>query len=234
MHNALMTDLAERLPATVASAPTLVDGIHRTLRDAIAHGRLPKGYRLREMPLADHFGCSTTPVREAIRKLEHEGLVKIYPRRGAEVTAFTTTEVADLYETRLVLECYAIRKGTELRPSASDLADTKALLKRQKDTVADGAGAPPLDAEFHQAITALAGNPVIAELVARATRQIEAVQSRSDAVVKGGRVAAHKAHDAILKAVARGDADRAERLMREHLEWARDAVMSSLDEAIQH
>ena len=231
MHNAFMTDLDERVPATVTGAPTLVEGIHQALRDSIAHGTLPPGYRLREIPLAAHFECSTTPVREAIRKLEHEGLVKIYPRRGAEVTSFTLTEVEHLYEARMVLETYATRKGAEKRPTAADLAPVRALLEKQKKAVTDGANLPPMDADFHEAITALAGNPVIAELVARATRQIEAVQSRSDAVVKGGSANAHKAHNAILKAVAKGDADVAEQLMREHLEWAGTAVTSSLSAA---
>jgi DNA-binding GntR family transcriptional regulator len=70
---------------------------------------------------------------------------------------------------------------------------------------------------------------LIAELVERATRQIEAVQARNGSYVKGGETQAAKAHAAILKAVASGQADRAEALMRKHLEWAGTAVMESLD-----
>lgn len=180
------------------------------MRDAIAQGRLPNGFRLRDMTLASHFGCSVTPVREAIRRLEHEGLVKIYPRRGAQVASLSLTEVADLYETRLVLECYAIRKSAERRPGKAELADARAILAQQKASLADQEHTAPLDAEVHQALTVLAGNPVIAELAAHATRQIQAVQARVGAVVPGGRATAHKAHQAILKAIAAGDADSAD------------------------
>lgn len=226
-----MTELAERLPSMLKTAPTVVDGIHQTLRDSIAKGQLPQGFRLREVALARHFGCSVTPVREAIRRLEHEGLVKIFPRRGAQVAALSLREVADLYEARLVLECYAVRKGADLKPAKGDLAEARAVLTRQKASLADQEHTAPLDAEVHQALTALAGNPVIAELASHATRQIEAVQARVGAVVPGGRTAAHKAHRAILKAIAAGDADGAESLMRQHLEWTRDAVLAQLDEA---
>lgn len=225
-----MTELADRIPATVAAAPTLVEGIQNALREAIATGRLPSGYRLREIPLAAHFECSTTPVREALRKLEHEGLVKVYPRRGAEVTAFSLSEVEHLYEARLVLETYATRRAAERKPSQAELEPVHDLLARQEEAISDAAGRPPLNAEFHEALTALAGNTVISELAARLTRQIEAVQARSGTAVKEGHQPAVKAHRAILRAMAKGDADRAEKLMREHLEWTRQAVSDSMRE----
>lgn len=225
-----MTDLSALGPAT-AGAASLVDGIQASLREAIASGVLPAGLRLREVPLAEHFGCSTTPVREALRRLEHEGLVRVYPRRGAEVNSVSTAEVSHLYETRLVLECYAIRRAAERRPSAADLAGARKMLEEQQLSLQNKSADAPLDADFHREITALAGNPMIAELVDRTTRQIEAVQARTDSVVAGGREHAAKAHAAILAAVAKGQADRAESLMRQHLDWASKAVMAVLAEA---
>lgn len=224
-----MTDLAERIPPGLAGGTSLVDGIRLALRSAIAEGALPPGYRLREIPLAAHFECSTTPVREAIRKLEAEGLVRIYPRRGAEVTAFSVSEVEHLYEMRLVLETYAARKGARRKPTEEDLAPVRAVLRRHKAALDDGRPRPPMDDEFHEAITALAGNPVIAESAARLTRQIVSVQARVGSEVKGGRAEAYAAHTKILEAVAAGDARAAEKLMREHLEWARDAVLATFD-----
>jgi DNA-binding GntR family transcriptional regulator len=229
-----MTDLSVLGPVSASGAPTLVDGIQASLRDAIARGALPAGFRLREIPLAEYFGCSTTPVREAIRKLEHEGLVKVYARRGAEVTSVTMSEVEHLYETRIVLECYATRKAAERRPTAEQLANARATLEAQQQHVQNQPDeGSPLDADFHREITALCGNPMIAQLVERATRQIEAVQARNGSYVRGGEAQAAKAHAAILKAVAAGQADRAEVLMRKHLEWASSAVMESLDGSIR-
>src|SRR5699024_1036350 len=223
-----MTDLAERVPTDLAGSTSLVDGIRLALRSAIAQGSLPPGYRLREIRLAAHFECSTTPVREAIRKLEAEGLVRIYPRRGAEVTAFSISEVEHLYETRLVLETHAARKAARRRPTEEELAPVREVLARHKAAIDEGQPGPPVDDEFHEALTALAGNPVIAELAARLTRQIVSVQARTGTQVQGGRTAAYAAHTEILDAVAAGDARAAERLMREHLEWARDAVLATL------
>lgn len=224
-----MTELAERVPTDLAGGTSLVDGIRLALRSAIADGSLPPGFRLREIPLAAHFDCSTTPVREAIRKLEAEGLVRIYPRRGAEVTAFSGDEVAHLYETRLVLETHAARKAARSKPTEEDLAPVRAVLQRHKQTLTDGQSHPPMDDEFHEALTALAGNPVISELAAKLTRQIVSVQARAGSTVKGGRKQAYLAHERILDAVAAGDARGAEKLMREHLEWSRDAVLGTLD-----
>lgn len=223
-----MSELTDLLPRAESESGSLVDAIHRTLREAILAGSLPPGFRLREIALATHFDCSTTPVREAIRRLVSEGLAKLYPRRGAVVTSLTTAEVDHLYETRLVLETYATRKGAERRPSDGDLAPVRDVLHRQQALAPGTTHGASLDAEFHQVLTALAGNPVIADLVLRCTRQIEAVQSRYAASVDDGLEHAIRAHEAIYEAVRAGDADAAEQLMREHLEWNRDAVAESV------
>jgi DNA-binding GntR family transcriptional regulator len=221
-------DLEGLLPTSLAGAPTLVEGIRDALRSAIATGGLPAGYRLREVPLAEHFVCSTTPVREAIRKLENEGLVKLYPRRGAEVTSFTTSEVQDLYEIRMVLETFIVRRAAERRPGPEELAPLRRLVEEQEHRHRTGEPGPAIDAEIHQAIAKAGRNPELAELVAQVTRQIEAVQARSQATIEGGLAHASATHRALHDAIAAGDGDAAEREMREHLEWAARAIAESL------
>jgi len=232
MHNVVMTELAALVPEASATAPTLVEGIQASLRSAIINGSLPPGFRLREIPLAAHFGVSTTPVREAIRHLEHEGLVKVYPRRGAEVVAISSVEIEHLYEVRTVLECHAIRKAAESAPQGSVLEPARKLVRTQARSSRQARRRPALvDADFHREMMMLAGNPLIAELVERATRQIEAVQARVHGVVEDGWAHAVEAHGAILAAVEQGDPDRAEDLMRQHLEWAQEAVLDSVGAA---
>jgi DNA-binding GntR family transcriptional regulator len=137
--------------------------------------------------------------------------------------------VAQLYETRTVLECYAVRKAAEQRPAKAAVAAVRAIVARQREALTSTAPArQPMDADFHREITALAGNPVIAELVERTVRQIEAVQARSAAVVRGESARTCRAHASIVAAVAKGDADRAESVMREHLAIAQRAVMAAL------
>jgi DNA-binding GntR family transcriptional regulator len=100
-----MLDALPPLPQT----GSLVDRIHEALGAAIMSGGLDPGTRLREISLANHFGVSTTPLREALRRLDFEGLIDVHPRRGAVVTALTPATVAQLYEIRTILETGAVR-----------------------------------------------------------------------------------------------------------------------------
>lgn len=227
MHNVSMTELSVLGPPNSSGALTLVEGIQQSLGEAIASGSLPAGFRLREIPLAEHYGCSTTPVREALRRLEHEGLVKVHARRGAEVTSVSADEVDHLYEARLVLECYAVRRAAERKPGPDDLAEVRRIVDEQKSLVGQDEK-PKRDADFHRDITKLGGNPVIAEMVERTVRQIEAVQARTHGWVRGEMARTSKSHAMIINAVAKGDVDRADRLMREHLERVRQLVRDKI------
>lgn len=222
-----MIDLSV-LGSPESSGPlTLVEVIQRSLRSAIANGSLPAGFRLREIPLADHFNCSTTPVREALRHLESEGLVKVYPRRGAEVTSVTALEVEQLYELRTVLECHAVGRASEQRHTEQTLRPVRDIIDKQMKDVS----ARDLDADFHREVTALGGNPLIAELVEKTVYQIEAVQARLNTWVEGEADRTCKAHASIVDAIAKGDADRAVKTMREHMERARRVVTVSISKA---
>lgn len=87
--------------------------VFMTLRQAILKGELPPGERLMEITLANKLGVSRTPIREAIRKLELEGLVVMIPRKGAHVAYITIQELNDVLEVRKGLEELAIRKACE-------------------------------------------------------------------------------------------------------------------------
>ena len=89
----------------------LRDVVFNTLRQAILRGELQPGERLMEIQLAQRLGVSRTPVREAIRKLELEGLVLMIPRRGAEVAEITRQDLEDVLEVRAALEELAVKIG---------------------------------------------------------------------------------------------------------------------------
>lgn len=91
----------------------LRDVVFRTLRRAILKGELKPGERLMEVQLANRLGVSRTPVREAIRKLELEGLVTMIPRRGAEVAEITEKNMRDVLEVRRALEELAVKIACE-------------------------------------------------------------------------------------------------------------------------
>lgn len=111
----------------------LRDVVFNTLRQAILRGELQPGERLMEIRLANKLGVSRTPIREAIRKLELEGLVVMIPRRGAEVAEITEKSLRDVLEVRKALEelaaklaCEKIRKEEieELKVAANEFAET--------------------------------------------------------------------------------------------------------------
>lgn len=87
----------------------LRDVVFNTLRQAILHGELKPGERLMEIQLANKLGVSRTPIREAIRKLELEGLVLMIPRKGAEVAEITEKSLRDVLEVRKALEELAVQ-----------------------------------------------------------------------------------------------------------------------------
>lgn len=91
----------------------LRDVVFNTLRNAILTGELEPGQRLMEIKLADKLGVSRTPIREAIRKLELEGLVVMTPRKSAEVARITREDLKDVLEVRRVLECLAVELACE-------------------------------------------------------------------------------------------------------------------------
>ncbi len=137
-----------RLP-TAERARGLGTTVYEALRQGIADGSLPPHYHLREIALAEHFGVSTTPVREALRHLEREGLVLIRPNRGAVVQAFNVREAHNLYEVRELLEAEAIRQAAlEVHP---DLSAAEAIMTaRGPAAVASN----PMDADAADAAVA--------------------------------------------------------------------------------
>lgn len=213
-----------------ASGQSMVDRIESTLSDAIRNGDLPGGHRLREIPIATQFDCSTTPVREAIRRLAAAGLVTLAPRRGAIVSAISMDEIEDLYELRMLVEPAMARRAAEAaadRPQA--LERLRDLVGRQTEQLESGeVGDGLLDASVHAAIAELAGNAVIARHVSNATQQVEAVQARARKWAPRGLESALHFHTRLLAAIAEGEADRAEAVMREHLVEAQEGVVDGL------
>lgn len=228
------TDLRSALPAELASlhvpvSPgSLSDLVYESLRDAITSGLLEPGYRLREIPLGQRFGVSTTPIREALRRLEREGLVEIGRNRGAIVAAFDVGEVANLFELREVLECRGVRRAALAHRPA--LAPIEAILRQAEAQIdnPDQIAFNRLDVGFHSALIHLGGNAYLADLAERVHRQIQGIRVRLAVYLPGRATRSQADHRAILAAVAAHDADRAEELMRSHIQSVREAVLTTL------
>ncbi|CAM5459293.1 DNA-binding GntR family transcriptional regulator OS=Streptomyces violarus OX=67380 GN=FHS41_004403 PE=4 SV=1 [Streptomyces violarus] len=176
------------------------------------------GTLLAEGELAEAVGVSRTPVREALLRLEAEGLIKLYPKKGALVLPVSAQEIADVVETRLLVEEHAARKAV---PAPGLLARLEELLARQKEEAAAGdfAAASVTDRCFHAEIVRSGGNEILSRLYDqlrdRQLRMGQAVMhSHPDRVNK-----TLTEHEEILRALRSGDADAAVDAVHRHVGW---------------
>lgn len=203
-----------------AARPTAADRVYAHVKQAVLDRTYQGGTLLVEGELADAVGVSRTPVREALLRLEAEGLLKLYPKKGALVLPVSAQEIADVVETRLLVERYAVGKLLRSLPAPPSLVSRlEELLAEHRDCAARGdlLGASESDRAFHHAIVAAAGNSILEHLY----DQLRDRQLRMGVEVMRadpGRVQANLTdHSAILDALRSGDADLADHRVQEHV-----------------
>lgn len=213
----------------------LSDAVHHVLRDAITDGALPPGFHIREVAIAKQLSVSPTPVREAIRRLEREGLIQTTSHRGAVVAEVSPAAMANLYELHETLEATALRLAAERGPH--ELGQIRMLLDQidASLSLSDQSTFNRLDLQFHRAVNELSGNPEMAEMAERTHRRIQAARVCLDVHLPDRPAFSQAQHWSILDAIASGDGDEAEELARLHISSIRDPVLSVLEEApIEH
>ena len=198
---------------------------YRVVKERLLSGELAGGSMTSEGEISAQLGISRTPVREAFLRLEAEGLLRLFPKRGALVVPVSAAEADDVLEARLLVETHAGRAATELPPAAHRrLVELLGeLLAAQEGAVLDGdlAGYAALDARFHQEIVEAGGNEVLRRFsVGLRERQQRMIAhsvhwdaSRVTTFVQG--------HRALLDAIEQRDPVAFERLIGEHLDDAR-------------
>lgn len=151
----------------------LRDVVFQTLRKAILTGQLKPGERLMEVHLADKLGVSRTPIREAIRKLELEGLVTIIPRRGAEVAEITEKSLNDVLEVRRALDVLSVELACK-RITAEEIRELKEACDAFPGIVAAGDvnEIAAADVAFHDIIVKAANNTRLKQLVNNLAEQM--------------------------------------------------------------
>jgi DNA-binding GntR family transcriptional regulator len=190
---------------------------YRRLLDDIRRGELAPGTRLRETDLADRLGISRTPVREAIRMLEQDGLVIHLPRQGATVRRMDYAELIELYEMRAVLEGTAARLAAR-GASEVELAELGALNDLMGATQ-DPHLAREVNRQFHQALLAAAKNRFLSRSI-NALQKTMLLLGPTTLIAPDRAKAAVAEHGRVLKALQARDGARAEAEMRAHLDGA--------------
>ncbi len=203
-----------------------------TLRRQILRGELKPGERLMEISLANRLGVSRTPIREAIRKLENEGLVVMVPRRGAHVAEITRQELNDVLEVRLSLEILAITKACD-RMKESDIRALKraeadfAALVEKSDTDLTVLG--EADEKFHDVIYEGTQNRRLIQILNNLREQMYRfrVEYMKDQDIRKRLI---EEHDAIVAALESHNKEEAIRLTRVHIDNQYDAINEGLEE----
>ena len=210
-------------------APDLVDQVYRALLDAISDGSLAPGSRLTQEDVAARLAVSRQPVLQALRLLKNEGLLLDAPGRGLLVAPLDAAWIAQVYEVRGALDALAARLAAERRAVLDPkLVETGRRAARGKNIQA----MIEADMAFHNAVYAASGNPLIAR-----SAQLHWVHLRRvmGAVLQHARQrdAIWDEHAQIARAIARGDADRAGRLIDHHGRRASENLLAQLEAVLQ-
>lgn len=222
-------------------SPQILRAVLR-LREMILTGQLPAGKRVAELKVVERVGVSRTPLRLAMEKLEHEGLLARRPSGGFVVREFTIQDVQHAIELRGALEGVACRFAAEQRDDSSGtpemnriVATLDLVLRAQTPTVETFDRYVELNEQFHQTLVSLARNPLLKRLMDQvrglpfgspsAFLQTQATSPESFRIL----LVAQEHHRTIAQAIADGDGARAEALAREHARLA----LRNLDAAVR-
>ncbi|NMO92302.1 GntR family transcriptional regulator [Actinomycetospora sp. TBRC 11914] len=206
----------------------LVDELAEVLRERIYSGRYPSGARLPQEGLAAELGVSRTPLREALRALEQEGLVTVDPGQGARVVSGDVGTLLQAYELRAVVDGLAARLAAQAVPGPSRCRELRHVIATQRAALDPWSPRTYTTAnvDFHEQILHLSGNGfVIAQApVLRMTAQVFAPVAL---IEPAHAVRAIGEHEAIAGAIEAGDAPGAERLARAHIQTTIDQLRAT-------
>ena len=208
---------------------SLGQSVYAKLKKAIVKGTLTPESRVVETRFADALGISRTPVREAMHKLEREGLLRQDPKGGFYVVGLTRVDIEEAFGIRSVLESYAARLATirhregELRPLEEKLAEYQACLDR-----GDVSQLPRINTEFHDLLYGLSRSPKLVKMINDIRVQIFRFRQVILKIEEMARVS-NDDHRLMMDAIRARESDRVERLVREHILRGQDIVLREFD-----
>lgn len=211
------------IDAELAHRRTTPDRVVDTLREGILSGALQDGEELNQVALAEYFNVSRVPIREALRQLKAEGLVRQQAHRRAVVSALSIEHILELFDLRTLLEAYLLGRAMP-NITADDVATLKGLLE-QLDATTDHRQWLELNRRYHHRMYTPAGASYTLELadnIAARTSRYLYIYSRGQGIDRVS--AAADEHRQLLRAVGDGDTDAACELLREHVQRTRSDV----------
>lgn len=212
----------------IPTYPNLTALAYLQVKQFILEGALKEGSKLTEESLAKQLGISKSPVREALNRLESEGLVSIEPRRGAFVRTFSLQEACDLFDVRLVLEVHAVGSA-DVTPAL--LLDLAGSIERTRTNLAVENVTVHIEEDiyFHSAIAKATGNQELCRILKNINQK--SVLCRSKTFPLSGNMAPD-GHHRVYSALNEGNRAFAMEAMREHIVYTRDALLGSLNKEL--
>lgn len=194
--------------------------IYEKLKAKILSNALAPGTIVTENELARMFGTSRTPIREAIRHLQSEGLIEVIPKRGMLISRINPDELEKINELREIIHCHAIAKGI-LNITQADLNRIEKILEKAEDLLKskdNAAKLAPLSIQFHQCILKMAGNNLFLTVDQYIGTQIKRYMVDLFSFEEGARTS-WRHHREIVEAIKQQDAKLACQKMQEHIRW---------------
>ncbi len=193
---------------------TLREKILETIRDAILRGVLKPGEKVAEPELAERFGISRTPIREAFRQLESEGYLTVIPRKGAVVTALSERDVKEFYAIKAILEGYAARIAAK-NLSDKEIERLEAINQRLQQLADEGdvKAFYRTHNEFHELFIRAAGNQKLAELINQLVIKFNRPRMASLSLPGRMQISVNE-HSRLLEAFKNRNGEQADNLVR--------------------
>ena len=218
-----------------AKLTTVVDHIADTIKDGVRLGRYVPGQRLIESDFLSETGFSRGPLREALRRLEADGVVLLEKNRGAMVRRYSRDEIRNLYEVRELLETHAARlaarRVVDDDVAAARIEGSRRRMRRTlvKDAIAEYTRE---NTRFHVLVAETSGNPWLERIIETLQLPVDRL-AVLHLVTLGASKSSLSEHEEIIDAILAGDSARAEKAMRVHLRNSRKMVESLPERAFR-
>lgn len=207
---------------------TLREKILETIRDAILKGSLKAGERVSEPELAERFGISRTPIREAFRQLESEGYLEVIPRKGAVVASLSERDIEEFYAIKIILEGFAARMAAD-NLTTKDIERLEATNERLQQIAKEGdvKNFFRIHNEFHEGFIRAAGNDKLYEMISQLVLRFKRLRLAS--LSQPGRMEISvEEHRNLIQAFKNHDGDRADSIVRHAATIGADVLIQSM------
>lgn len=212
--------------------PTLVSAVADSIRREILSGSMLPGQPLHEIELSKALNISRGTLREALRKLEQEGLVEVFPHRGAFVARLSPRKVKEIYTLRCLLEPYAVRLTVENKAfTQTDFDEMEALVERlgELERSGDYAQSVETDMRFHQLISRRCGHSLLLEVLQN-LQSLTLMMILNTKLYRSDVVPDDITHQAILDGIRSGDAELAAKIVEKHILDAGSSLLQRMEE----